>query len=160
MKTENKDKLIESGVSRRTIVRTGAKLAYAAPLVAASFRLGSDQSAAQVASAMCEGQDCFSPITCGGSTSCACREIGGVSFCLQDVFCSSAPNCSTSSDCGAGSICVPSMQNCCSGDNGKCLRPCGVFAFDTSGPVLLTSDKPEGTSSALGLLAAEPTLSI
>lgn len=48
MNTEILEKTVSSRLTRRKVVTTGTKLAYAAPLVAASFKLSSLGAAAQV----------------------------------------------------------------------------------------------------------------
>ena len=57
------ESLTSTGTTRRTIVKTGAKLAYAAPLVAASIKLSVHSAKAAIS----PGQTCsnpFDPVTC------------------------------------------------------------------------------------------------
>jgi hypothetical protein len=67
------DEQLKSGTTRRTVVTTGAKLAYAAPLVAASFAL-----TARGALAACGGQTPIPFTGAGGEALCCgcCPQTG------------------------------------------------------------------------------------
>lgn len=75
----------EGPVTRRKVVITGAKLAYAAPLVAASFHLGARGVGAQGASPVgCfhsiggdDGEGCMGACTSTGCTGQACDGCNG-----------------------------------------------------------------------------------
>ena len=67
--------LSDSTTTRRTVVRTGAKLAYAAPLVAASLGLGTKAQAADVVISGVGCADCAALTTfCGEGV---CSELTG-----------------------------------------------------------------------------------
>ena len=55
--------------TRRLIVKTGAKLSYAAPLVAATFKLGTLDASAQAVSPDCP---CDPAADCKGNPECFC----------------------------------------------------------------------------------------
>ena len=116
-------KTLESSVSRRRIVGTGVKLAYAAPVVAASFKLNA--AAAQTVSVACIAGECGAPVICGGEGTCACRNVARTTACLQDEFCGDTSKCSTDSECPGG-WCFPAADNCCDDGNNYCVFPCGV----------------------------------
>ena len=115
--------------SRRKIVTTGAKMAYAAPLVAASFKLS-----AHAAGAIRPGGECET-FACGGGLClgtfddpieerCACFETvarPGHGICNGDFFCG-GPTCTSDADCGAGT-CV--TNTCCGLGVQLCAPPCG-----------------------------------
>jgi len=67
--------------TRRTIVKTGAKLAYVAPLVAASFKLS-----ANGALAACGGDTPFAFSFEGEDLCCGCCEQGAGADSLLDAF--------------------------------------------------------------------------
>jgi hypothetical protein len=114
------DGRLTAATTRRTIVRTGAKLAYAAPLVATSLKL----SAMNVAATHSPGHVACETFVCGnprglctepGSLDvCACFELTedpGNGLCLGDFPCSSDSACNTTADCPSGSTCV--TNTCC-----------------------------------------------
>jgi len=113
-------------MSRRRIVGTGVKVAYAAPVIAASFKLGSASVAA--VSGECAATLCGDSTTCGGSTSCYCRAVDGTTICLQNRLCANpkSHSCSTSADCTdlPGGRCVSSDLNCCDDGISHCAYPC------------------------------------
>ena len=133
---------MRTDISRRTIVKTGAKLAYAAPLVAASFRLSSGAVGAQTVSpGICTfGFNCGDNINffiCGTdprgvSSQCNCYETGGGAAvaCGARVCITNGGTCTNNTDCPDGSFC--SVNTCC-GD-GACIPYCGgpaiAGAFD------------------------------
>jgi hypothetical protein len=111
-----------STTTRRTIVRTGAKLAYAAPLVAATMKLGAEGAGAQVqASPVCRpGASCTSVgelVPCDGSNCFCVRTFSGSSACVENVFGSGA--CPDTGQCPDGEVCIPDT---CFGD--LCLPLC------------------------------------
>ena len=113
---------IQARTTRRTVVKTGAKLAYAAPIVAASFRLTNLNAAAQVGSpVICEnGGSCGNTTRCGPSCRCFTSvDRGG--FCHRVQLCSSTTACTSSNQCAPGHIC--STSTCCP-SGGRCIQPC------------------------------------
>ena len=111
-----------TSTTRRTIVKTGAKLAYAAPLVAATTRL--DAAKAQTLSPgnpdpECQGAQCAVLQNCAGSSSCFCFQTSaGGGYCAVSTSCSGLTSCPNGqSDCAAGEICTP---NTCCGATGVC----------------------------------------
>ena len=126
-----------TSTTRRTVVKTGAKIAYAAPIVAASFKLTSMTAAAQAVSGSCTNVigACNVPANgCNGDASCACfRTIDGSSACIQfNVCCAGCKTCSSNADCGSGCACV---ADTCLGN--VCQPLCGVGASgEDAGPNL------------------------
>ena len=112
--------------TRRTITKTGVKLAYAAPVLAASMRLS-----AGGAGAVSPGGTCFT-FTCGQTTPCFDQPAGfdcwcfetvenpGVGKCVSDFFCG-GPTCASDADCGGGT-CV--TNTCCGSGVQVCAPPC------------------------------------
>src|SRR3712207_1968857 len=71
--------------TRRSVVRTGAKLAYAAPLVAASMKLGSRSAEAAIVSGggtLCGGAPCVG--ACIGTT---CYPVAVGPACQRETDC-------------------------------------------------------------------------
>jgi hypothetical protein len=129
MKRDAIDQQLESSVTRRRVIGTGVKLAYAAPVVAASFKLNSD--AALAASPLCIAGTCTAPVICSTDRTCACRTIGGEARCLQNEFCAAVDRCDADSDCPGG-FCFPAADNCCGETGeGRCVFPCGVHPAGT-----------------------------
>jgi hypothetical protein len=104
-------RVMSDGSTRRTIVKTGAKLAYAAPLVAASFRLSKMSAAAQAAS-LIPDRACENPAVCAVITeSCpaGCNSINplctqeGTKHCTKGSL---TDPCLDSSDCPVGQVCL------------------------------------------------------
>jgi hypothetical protein len=130
MSSELVEKTLESSVTRRRIIGSGAKLAYAAPLVAASYKLGSSAVVAAV-SGECAATGCGSDVTCGGSTSCYCRQTGNTTTCFQNRLCENPKShpCSSSATCtdAPGGYCMSKELNCC-GDTSRCVYPCSTGA--------------------------------
>jgi hypothetical protein len=111
-------------VTRRRVVETGIKLAYAAPLVAASYKIGS--GAAVALSPTCSAGTCDAPNFCESDDTCACRTVGGAAQCLQNEFCVAVAQCSSDAECPGG-FCFPATDNCCGETGlGRCVFPCGV----------------------------------
>ena len=114
--------------SRRTIVRTGARLAYAAPLVAASTRLTAGLTRAEGASfPACTGVyelingGCFETVLHADFRECShfeCEVTGGVDG-SENFLCftplATTP-CHTNSDCPSGQACLPGWD--------WCIAPC------------------------------------
>ena len=130
--------------TRRTIVKTGAKIAYVAPVVAASFKLSALNVSAQAASPggvagtclagqdSCNGADfvcngggptgrCFCTSTTEGGLLCGNFDRGS---------CSGYQSCTASTQCPAGEVCAPG-PDCC---GGICLTVCpaGATGVDTA----------------------------
>ena len=102
---------LDTQVTRRTVVKTGAKLAYAVPLVAASFKLDNGVGA-QAPSPTCAAGNCDKPSICGEA--CGCRTVAnGSTTCLQNIACIAAVPCDNGS-CPAGSTCL--VDTCCPKD--------------------------------------------
>lgn len=124
--------------TRRTIVRTGARLAYAAPAVAVTMKLTASGAGA-VSHAECQGSDvvcigapgfafCTSDICekFAPQPACACSKDTEGNFSCSDIcfFSGSRPNCVSSSDCQeAGNVC----KEFCGGVR-YCVAPCGSNA--------------------------------
>jgi hypothetical protein len=112
------DPSLSQSTSRRSIVRTGAKLAYAVPLVAASMRLSTQTGGAQVSGPadlcarstcaigeLCDDGRCFlAHPSCSGATGLAAGG-GGISFCIAGVP-DNPQSCSQTADCPAGQWCL------------------------------------------------------
>jgi hypothetical protein len=99
------------------VVATGAKLAYAAPLVAASFKLR-EASAQDVISPgnpnpECRGATCGNFIPCATNPDCVCTttaEGGGV--CIPgSTPCAGLADCAADLSCTRGSFCI--VDTCC-----------------------------------------------
>lgn len=119
--------------TRRTVVKTGAKLAYAAPLVAASFQLAGLNGVAGASGPGGDGGTCptGSGYTCRGSVSscgsdpaaagqlCACgSKAGGGTTCFANFF---VEYCGANDSCPPNSVCVTGT---CGGDK-VCVPTCG-----------------------------------
>lgn len=131
-----------AGVTRRSVVGTGVKLTYAAPALAASYKLGASSGSAL--SAECTPSNCGDLLTCGESSSCYCRDVNGTVICLQNRLCANPKSkvCTSSSDCTdlPGGKCVDSVSNCCDDGFSHCSYPCSTgaasvhsFGTETSG---------------------------
>jgi hypothetical protein len=119
--------------TRRTVVRTGAKIAYASPLVAASFKFGSHPAAA-----LMSGQCTNVAASCGdGASDCSCAHSSNSGLVCADnnFFCDleqpdpDAVSCSEDAECvvalGTGWYCNPESAGLC----GRiCLPLCGAVA--------------------------------
>jgi hypothetical protein len=107
---------LQTSTTRRTVIRTGAKMAYAAPLVAASFKLSSTAVGAQQVSGgpnpECAGSTCGSFTSCSsGNPDCVCASTNQGGLCIPG-----STNCENLQDCvdGAcpdGSLCA--VNTCC-----------------------------------------------
>src|SRR6476660_4722301 len=97
-------------VSRRRVVETGVKLAYAAPLVAASYKVGSGSALAL--SPTCSAGTCEAPNFCASDNTCACRTVSGDVHTLQNEYCVAVDQCASNADCPGG-WCSAATDNCC-----------------------------------------------
>lgn len=138
MGLETRGRPVDAGVTRRTVVKTGARLAYAAPLVAASFKLSASALAQEALSAAtCNGGTCGDLEGCGddsGKCYCFATDIGG--FCHRCQSCDTVKPCSANSDCSPGSIC--SDNNCCGVS--VCMQPCAETAGSPTDDCILIPD--------------------
>jgi hypothetical protein len=126
------DDRIADSTTRRTVVKTGVKLAYVAPIVAASFRLSEMRIRAQVVisdfvcppNLVCGIQN----EPCGEDASGVCSSVRSVE--AQSCICGNdacGPTCSTDDDCqefAAGAICQAPGTGCC---GQACIAPCHAF---------------------------------
>jgi hypothetical protein len=132
------DSLTSTTTTRRTIVKTGTKLAYAAPLVAATLSLSAAAAGAASPVEACGGgtDACSSSLNCAGGT-CYCNtNVGGGTSCNGLGTCAS---CAVDGDCtavtGAGSHCV--LGGSCCGDGTACVAACPDAGGESrSGPQL------------------------
>jgi hypothetical protein len=83
------EQVVGSRASRRAIVKTGAKLAYVAPVVAASMALGAGGAAA------ISGEPVICPSTCAASVVTSL----GVTICTDDLKYLHEPCCDSDADC-------------------------------------------------------------
>ena len=126
MALEEITRQLGTSTTRRTVVKTGAKIAYAAPIVAASFKL-----TAMGASAV-SGERCQKDAACAGASvcsngTCACfLSDGNTGFCFAREFsCGEFPvTCTTSATCPPGYACA---QTCC---GQTCVPVCGNTTFE------------------------------
>ena len=140
------ERRLGTSTTRRTVVKSGATIAYAAPIVAASFHLGARAVGAQLLSGpgVCDG---IEPFDCAGSGSylqccanangSACIETTeGSLVCITNWTCGTfGNNCTSSALCPAGTACV--LRNCCL-DN-----ECAPLCTDVIGTGVL-GDGPTG----------------
>jgi hypothetical protein len=112
---------LDAGTTRRRVLTTGAKLAYAAPLVAATYKLSASRTFA--ADACTEGEDCANGVVvnCGANGFCACVANVDGGFACVDRACSGVA-CKTGADCDSG-LCI-SAPGCCGDPNPFCGTPC------------------------------------
>jgi hypothetical protein len=128
--TESVTRSAEVGTTRRTIVRTGVKLAYGAPLVAASMKIGALDASAQRVSITCPPNLVCGVIQapCGEDESGVCSSVKSVD--VNSCICGNdncGPTCSTDADCqayAAGAICQAPGTGCC---GQTCIAPCEAF---------------------------------
>jgi hypothetical protein len=106
MQSESLDQGLRTTIDRRRIVKTGAKLAYAAPLVAATFKLTADSALAVCQCFIGETYDPSVP-ACGGADGC-CRcgcTVGTFTYdpatntCIRLTCPVGAPNCTCTPTC-------------------------------------------------------------
>ena len=107
--------------TRRAVLRTGVRLAYAAPVVAASMRLSAGSAGAQVSGPVCPGGHillnggCFEIANAGcGAT---CLGVSGAVEGSSSFLCviGTSRLCTTSADCPAGEACAAGAV---------CVAPC------------------------------------
>jgi hypothetical protein len=119
-----------TSLTRRKVVATGTKLAYAVPLVAASFKLSNGAGAQEHPSAQCIPGTCEVVSVCGPR--CGCRTAaGGITVCLKNVSCRTAAKCTSSDTCATNEVCL--LTDCCGDTSGHCVPKCpaasaGLFA--------------------------------
>jgi len=139
---------IATSTTRRTIVKTGAKLAYAAPVLAASFRLSQMGAMAAVSGNVCPPNlVCgVQPEQCGEDASGVCSNVRSVEavtcICGNDAC---GPTCTTDGDCqtyAPGSICQAPGTGCC---EQRCIAPCK--AFDSASAAKLKSLARSGSNA-------------
>jgi hypothetical protein len=123
---------IADSTTRRTIVKTGVKLAYVAPVVAVSFRVSEMRARAQVVisdfvcppNLICGVQQ----EPCGEDADGVCSSVRSVE--VQSCICGNdncGPACSTDDDCQSyapGAICQAPGTGCC---GQACIAPCHAF---------------------------------
>ena len=124
---------LDAATTRRRVLKTGVKLAYAAPLVAATMKVSAHGSLAAVSGFTCPPNLVCGGVQapCGSDASGPCSSVRSV----DDVSCicgndSCGPTCTTDADCqayAAGAICQAPGTGCC---GQACIAPCG--AFDTA----------------------------
>jgi hypothetical protein len=109
------DELTSLRTSRRTIAKTGAKLAYAAPVVAATMQLSGQMGAAASPIHECnEGVICGQVTGSGCGDGCNCTtSTSGSRTCYQITNPCPTQSCTSDSDCGAGSFCQAAGTGCC-----------------------------------------------
>lgn len=157
--------------TRRTIVKTGAKLAYAVPVVAATTRLSGGSAVAAsppcggggvckvdqdccagetciggiCSVANCEGRTCGNFAQCHATADCQCYTAPeGAGVCGCNTLCSAAPPCTSSADCGPGRFCA--VNSCC-GAAGVCLSICDANSTCQLGVATVDSLGVGATSS-------------
>ena len=118
MRLEELTDRLETGTTRRTIVKTGVKFAYAAPLVAASFKLHGAGAQTRVSPGgndpTCIGANCGTFRTCGAGGECVCfTTSAGTGFCATGSNpCSELTPCPNGQlDCPANTVCI--VDTCC-----------------------------------------------
>jgi hypothetical protein len=113
--------------TRRKVVRTGAKLAYAAPMIASTLELSRPARAVIPSQATCP-QGAF---ICGApdperfrcASLCLCyAKLGGGTVCAHENDCELVVSCDEATPCADGFVCVTS--SCCGGP--VCLTPCAA----------------------------------
>jgi hypothetical protein len=125
------DRRRESQVTRRRVVETGVRLAYAAPIIAASFKLRS--AAAQILSPACIGGSCGTFGICSEDDLCVCVATDdGNGFCHRCQQCDTATPCTSQADCPGGYLC--SANNCCG--EPVCMQPCAGTTSDCPAPTV------------------------
>jgi|SwirhisoilCB3_FD_contig_91_263747_length_532_multi_4_in_0_out_0_1 hypothetical protein len=118
------DELISSApaTTRRKFVGTGVKIAYAAPVIAASFKIGVAEAAVVSGVAQCTDFNCGGGQFCNGAVhcdtfnrlSCICsHSVDNVPFCGDWCFScggGTGAGCTSDSQCAPGSYC---SDTCC-----------------------------------------------
>lgn len=126
--------VFSSTSTRRTVVTTGAKVAYAAPLVAASFKLSAHGAGAVSADGPCDTFVCGNNVPCVDRPNqdppgCWCFEVQatpGQGRCTSNFYCSpdlTVPCPNGQSDCPSNTTCV--TNTCCGQGVNYCAPDCG-----------------------------------
>ena len=137
--------LVRATTTRRTVMKTGAKLAYAAPVVAASFKLSTHNSVAISGVTSCSNP--FDPVACalapGDCRGClvgdeCCPAICTVSaegdnFCIGGQPNPAFDGCTGSGVCPAGSRCG---RSCLGGGTINRCFPVAVCGAGTDAVVI------------------------
>jgi hypothetical protein len=106
--TETRDRLLHS-TTRRKVIKSGVKLAYAAPLVAGSIKLSESGALAALSggpfTCPAGAVDVCGPYTACGTTSgnnpCVChRTASGATLCGGFGACRPGEECNSDEDCG------------------------------------------------------------
>jgi hypothetical protein len=116
MSSDGLDRRYPSEVTRRSIIKTGTKIAYSAPLVAASISLGGRGAAAvPVVSPICtpDGVGCATSAECCADLFCNCTSF----VCTQFGVLGTGACCTESRQCFSPLIC---------GTNGLCCTDDGL----------------------------------
>jgi hypothetical protein len=126
MAIERLEDVSKSHTTRRKIVTTGAKLAYAAPLVAATATLESGGAGAVSPNGACTTFVCGNGpcVETPDGFNCFCFETAespGNGRCTGNFFCSEPTGCTSDADCPGGGTCV--INTCC-GPQSYCAPPC------------------------------------
>lgn len=122
--------------TRRAIIRTGAKLLYAAPLVAATTSLSGRASA--ISGECTAGANCsqdFEP-TCGESQTCECAQTMSHGIACVATACTDIA-CSTDEECESG-ICI-TVPGCCGN-----VSFCGVLCPEHNDELFTSSTQTRG----------------
>src|SRR5215208_3750317 len=96
---------IADSPTRRTIVKTGVKLAYAAPIVAASFKVSAVNAQAPISPPPQEG--CFHSTGTNGGCMPTCTDLAGFTGAQCGVI------CGTGQSTGACSVGQGEGNECC-----------------------------------------------
>jgi hypothetical protein len=121
------DALERESPTRRQVIRTGVKIAYAAPVVAATMRLGGQGASAA-------SFECPPNLVCGVQQQPCGNDDSGVCSSVRSVQANSCicgnddcgPGCTSDADCQSyapGSICQAPGTGCC---GQVCIAPCGA----------------------------------
>jgi hypothetical protein len=108
---------LQAPTTRRTVIQTGAKMAYAAPLIAASFKLSASAVGAQAVSGgpnpECAGATCatYDNFPCSTDPDCVCAATSVGGLCVPgSTSCGVVGPCDNGA-CPDGSVCV--YDSCC-----------------------------------------------
>jgi len=111
---------LSTSTTRRTVVKTGMRLAYAAPVVAASYKLSAMSARAQAVSGGCETTFCCSCIKFDPET-----QTSVVVFCRSDITFdeSCVEACSAAGGSGGNFGGAPGVSQICD-PTGHCQITC------------------------------------
>jgi hypothetical protein len=134
MPFDTMDEQLAARATRRRVVKTGVKLAYAVPVIATTFKLQQGYAAAQ--SPACIGGKCGDLPECSPDGECFCFDDGqDGGFCHRCQRCDSvvaAGLLCPDGKCPSGYLC--STLSCCVDDDGNplavCLQPCAGTTSD------------------------------